>query len=59
MKVLITGATGKVGKEAIEQCLARPEITFVVAISRKELSKELIVNTKLRSVILKDFYGLE
>jgi uncharacterized protein YbjT (DUF2867 family) len=38
MKVLILGATGLVGRSALEQALAHPSITEVIAPTRKPLS---------------------
>jgi uncharacterized protein YbjT (DUF2867 family) len=39
MKVLILGATGLVGRNALAQALARPAITQVIAPTRKPLKK--------------------
>ena len=55
MKVLLTGASGTIGKEVLNQCLVRPDITSVVAFSRRELPAEVTSNKKLEVVILKDF----
>ncbi len=54
MKILITGATGFIGAEVLQQCLANPLITSVVTISRRPLSKDVEANPKLRNVILPD-----
>src|SRR5882757_4698056 len=37
MKILILGATGLVGSNALEQCLANPSITKVIAPTRRAL----------------------
>jgi uncharacterized protein YbjT (DUF2867 family) len=55
MKVLIVGATGMVGGEALIQCLAHPTITKVVAFLRRDLPADVSENPKLESVLIKDF----
>jgi nucleoside-diphosphate-sugar epimerase len=55
MKVLITGGTGTIGKQALLHCLLRPEIKSVVALSRRDLPTEILSNPKLKVIILKDF----
>lgn len=55
MKILFTGATGAIGSGALEQCLAHPKITSVVAFSRRELPSEVSSNPKLQVVIINDF----
>ena len=52
MKVIITGATGMVGKGVLLECLDHPEITKVLAISRKRTGIE---HPKLKELIHKDF----
>jgi nucleoside-diphosphate-sugar epimerase len=55
MKVLVTGDTGTIGKHALLHALLRPEITSVVAISRRDLPTDISNNSKLKVIILKDF----
>lgn len=55
MKLLFVGATGAIGSEVLEQCLAHPAITSVVAFSRRELSSKISSSPKLQVVIVKDF----
>ena len=55
MKVLITGASGSIGGECLAQCLARPEITTVVAFVRRDLPEAVLSHPKLKCVIMKDF----
>ena len=50
MKILLTGATGMAGSEALRQCLANPGVEHVTAITRKPLA----VQDKKLSVILHD-----
>lgn len=51
----MTGVTGSIGAEALNQALLRPEITYVVAIARRELPSAVANNPKLQVIILKDF----
>ena len=52
MKVLITGATGMVGKGVLLECLDHPEIQHVLSISRTRLG---IQHEKLQELIHADF----
>jgi uncharacterized protein YbjT (DUF2867 family) len=51
MKVILTGSTGFVGREILNQCLAHPAITSVVALSRRELPQ----HDKLKVAVIEDF----
>ncbi|CAF9916299.1 MAG: hypothetical protein GOMPHAMPRED_000951 [Gomphillus americanus] len=51
MKIIITGATGLIGRSTLEKALNHPEITKVVAYTRKPLQQQ---HTKLENVISKD-----
>lgn len=51
MKVILIGSTGFVGREVLDQCLAHPAITSVVALSRRELPP----HDKLKVVVTEDF----
>ncbi|KAI9044356.1 putative nucleoside-diphosphate-sugar epimerase [Aspergillus affinis] len=55
MKVLIVGASGSIGSEALYQCLSHPLITSVVAFVRRDLSVEVTSNPKLETVKVNDF----
>lgn len=55
MKVLITGATGTIGSEIFRHCLAHPDITSVVAITRRSLPEAVSSHPKLTSVVMQDF----
>lgn len=55
MKILIVGASGMVGREALIQCLAHPGITRVVAFVRRDLPEDVSGHSKLESFIIKDF----
>lgn len=54
MKVIISGCTGFIGAEALAQALAHPEITSVVALSRRALQGPHASNPKLKTVIMSD-----
>lgn len=54
MQVILTGSTGFIGKEVLDQCLRNPEITSIIALSRRDLPEE-ITNPKLSVIIVKDF----
>jgi nucleoside-diphosphate-sugar epimerase len=51
MKVILTGSTGFIGREVLSQCLQNPAITFVVAISRRDLP----AHEKLQVALVEDF----
>ncbi|KAH8826639.1 hypothetical protein DL96DRAFT_1711193 [Flagelloscypha sp. PMI_526] len=57
MKIIITGATGRVGSSVLHHCLASPKVTSVIALSRRALPFESSLppdkQAKLRTVILK------
>lgn len=55
MKVILTGSTGFIGHEVLEQCLQTPSITSVVVLSRRELPSSVGNNPKLKVTIVKDF----
>lgn len=55
MKVLITGATGTIGSGALTQCLAHPQITTVIAFTRRPLPASISAHPKLRTVLVADF----
>lgn len=52
MKVIVTGATGMVGKSVLLECLEYPGITEVLSISRKTMGT---AHPKLRELIHADF----
>lgn len=61
MKLIIAGASGYVAEELLRQSLKRPDITSVVALSRKAVSAPSDVGAessnaaKLRSVVIEDY----
>ena len=55
-RVIITGATGMVGKGVLLECLDHPNISEVLAVNRRSLGME---HPKLKELILKDFTTLD
>lgn len=60
MKLIVTGATGFVGKEVIRQSLRNPNITSVVALARRPVPVPSNLDpgadsSKLHSVTIKDY----
>lgn len=56
MKVIITGTTGMVGEGVLMECLANPEITDVLSLSRKPIHNK---HPKLKEYIVPDFTTLK
>lgn len=52
MKVVLTGATGFVGAEVLQQLLAHPEVDAVTSLTRREVS---VLHPKLSARIHSDF----
>jgi len=52
MKVVVTGASGMVGKGVLLECIDHKDITEVLSIGRKSIGLE---HTKLKELIHKDF----
>jgi hypothetical protein len=52
IRVIVTGATGTLGAELLDQCLAEPRIEGVTALVRKDLN---ISHPKLTVIKLEDF----
>lgn len=55
MKLILTGSTGFIGQEVLSQCLLHPDITSLVALSRRPLPSSVTNSPKLKVVILEDF----
>ncbi|MGB0403939.1 MAG: NAD-dependent epimerase/dehydratase family protein [Salibacteraceae bacterium] len=56
MKVIVTGATGMIGKGVLLECLQHKDITEVLSISRKSLGMN---HPKLKELIHRDFSEFE
>ncbi|KIX94937.1 uncharacterized protein Z520_09247 [Fonsecaea multimorphosa CBS 102226] len=55
MKAILTGSTGFIGGEILNQCIAHPQITSIVALSRRALPEPAASSSKVKVVILQDF----
>jgi len=55
LKVVITGATGMVGKGVLLECLESLDIDSVLVINRRSIEME---HEKLKEIVHKDFYDL-
>lgn len=55
MKIILTGTTGMVGEGVLIECLAHPEITEVLSVSRRPTG---IIHPKLKEYIVADFMSL-
>lgn len=56
MKVIITGTTGMVGEGVLLECLAHPQVTEVLSVSRKPTG---VTHPKLKEYIVADFLYLK
>jgi len=56
MKIIITGTTGMIGEGVLLECLADPQITEVLSVSRKPIGKS---HPKLKEYIVPDFLSLK
>jgi len=52
MKVIFTGATGRIGGAALQSALSDLEITKVVVLSRRKID---VQHAKLQTIIKKDY----
>lgn len=55
MKVIITGTTGMIGEGVLIECLANPEITEVLSVSRRPTG---MTHPKLKEYIVSDFLSI-
>lgn len=55
MKVIVTGTTGMIGEGILLECLAHPQVTHVLSVSRRPTG---ISHSKLSEYIVADFLSL-
>jgi uncharacterized protein YbjT (DUF2867 family) len=55
MKVIVTGATGFVGREAVAQCIADPTISEVIVLTRREIDASVSHSPKVQVIFHHDF----
>lgn len=55
MKVILTGSTGFIGYEILDQCLAHPSITSIITLTRRNLPASVTNHPKLIPFIIDDF----
>lgn len=55
MKIIITGATGMVGKGAVLECLESNEVEEVLIVSRRSIGME---HPKMKEILIEDFFNL-
>jgi len=55
LNVIITGASGMVGKGVLLECLDSPQIDSVLILNRKPIN---VQHAKLKEIIVKDFFDL-
>jgi uncharacterized membrane protein len=53
-KLILSGVTGRIGKQVLHQALQDPTITSVIALSRRSLP-DLVQLAKLKVLVLEDF----
>jgi uncharacterized protein YbjT (DUF2867 family) len=53
-KLILSGVTGRIGKQVLHQALQNTTITSVIALSRRSLP-DLVRHSKLEVVVLEDF----
>ncbi|KAL1965845.1 hypothetical protein VTN77DRAFT_5166 [Rasamsonia byssochlamydoides] len=56
MKVIVTGATGFIGSHIVAACVASPDISSVIVLTRRSLDNATVKNsTKVTEIIHEDF----
>lgn len=55
MKAIVFGATGLVGSELLNACIAHDKITKVFVVSRRELGDDRQNNAKVEFILHEDF----
>ncbi|KAI1762581.1 hypothetical protein GGR53DRAFT_415726 [Hypoxylon sp. FL1150] len=55
MKVVLTGPTGFIGREVLDQCYQHPSVTSIVALTRRQLPPHVSENAKVETVLVDNF----
>lgn len=55
MQIVLAGATGKAGGQALKQCLKDDRITKVFVLSRRELTDAAFTDAKIEVILHQDF----
>jgi N-acetyl-gamma-glutamylphosphate reductase len=55
MKVILSGSTGFIGGEVLDQALAHPSITSIICLSRRALPESITASPKIKIIIVSDF----
>lgn len=55
MKVILSGPTGFIGGEVLNQALIHPSITSLVCLTRRALPESIVANPKVETIIISDF----
>lgn len=54
MKIVLTGATGFLGSEVLDQCCQSTDIDSIVVLTRKPLQQDRM-SSKVRNMVVQDF----
>ncbi|KAF7335392.1 hypothetical protein MVEN_02191700 [Mycena venus] len=57
-KIIITGATGRIGSACLTHCLSHPAVHLVVALTRRPIDSPEANNSKLKNLIVSNFSTL-
>ena len=55
MKIIITGVTGFIGGQVLQEAISDSEITHIYTLSRSPIAESLSSNPKVTSIIHTDF----
>jgi dihydrodipicolinate reductase len=53
-KIVLSGVTGRIGKQVLHQALQNPAVTSVIALSRRPLS-DLAQHAKVKVLVIENF----